>query len=38
LSKQLRIADIIKGVERDETDGAIKTTAFLNEKDEIVLV
>lgn len=37
LSKQIRIADIIKEFNSEDDDGSIKTTAYLNEKDEVVL-
>ena len=37
VSKQIRIADVIKEFDRDDDDGSIRTFACLNENDEIVM-
>ena len=36
-AKQLRIADVVKEVEKDDILGGIKTYAYLNEQDVMVI-
>ena len=36
-SPQVRIANIVKEIEKEELEGSLKTWAYVNEKDEVVL-
>ena len=36
-SPQVRIADIVKEIEKEELEGTLKTCAYVNENDEVVL-
>lgn len=36
-SPQVRIANIVKEIEKEELEGNLKTCAYVNEKDEVIL-